>query len=110
MLSKTRNVSAAPKDQRTKLACILCAVRLEQHKSAESILPFCNAEALSLHRADPALAFAPSAHALVPVDRADDICRQAREPPHHWHRCLMLKRELAGSFKRGKEEKPLSAC
>jgi len=47
---------SAPKDQRTKSACIFGAICPEFGKGAGLVLPFCNIQTMSLHLAEIALA------------------------------------------------------
>ena len=61
---------SAPKDQRTKSAYIFGAICPEQGKAAGLVLPFCNAETMSLHLAEISRAVAPGAHAVMLVDQA----------------------------------------
>jgi len=61
---------SAPKDQRTKSACIFGAICPEHGKGAGLVLPFCNTETMSLHLTGISLAIAPGAHAVVLMDQA----------------------------------------
>jgi hypothetical protein len=54
----------------TKSAYIFGAIWPEHGKGAGLVLPFCNAETMSLHLVEIALIVAPIAHAVVLMDQA----------------------------------------
>ena len=61
---------SAPKDQRTKSACIVGAICPELGKGAGLVLPFCNTQTMTLHLAEISLAFEPGAHGALLMDQA----------------------------------------
>ncbi len=61
---------SAPKDQRTCSAYIFGAICPARGIGAGLILPRCNTDAMNLHLKEISTAVAPSAHAVLLVDRA----------------------------------------
>src|SRR3954453_24259265 len=60
----------APHDQRTSSVYIFVAICPQQGKGAALVLPRCDTQAMSLHRAEVAQAVAPGAHGVMLMDRA----------------------------------------